>query len=108
MELGNIQVQVLFADLVEGADAAAFYQRPEALDCVGVDCTNNVLAFEVIDGLRAVDIPRAAACGPSIGPYRANLPYARLLLERQPRQGAGADVLDNAGEPGTIITHKIG
>jgi hypothetical protein len=43
-------MQVLFADLVESADAAAFDQRPEAFDGLSMDGTNNVLLFAVING----------------------------------------------------------
>jgi hypothetical protein len=53
-EFSDVQMQVLFADLVEGADNAALNQRPEAFDCVGVDCADNalsdVLPLTVIDG----------------------------------------------------------
>jgi hypothetical protein len=50
LELGDIEVQVLFADLVETSDAPAFDVRLEALDGLGVDGTNNIPLFAVING----------------------------------------------------------
>jgi hypothetical protein len=37
LKLGNIEVKVLFADLVEVSHDAAFDQRPEAFDGLSVD-----------------------------------------------------------------------
>src|SRR5260370_802366 len=54
LELRDVQVQILSADLVEASDDAALDQRPEAFDCIGVDCADNampnVMAITVIDG----------------------------------------------------------
>ncbi len=61
LELGNIQMQVLFADLVESADAAAFDQRPEALDRVGLNGTNNKFASAVIDGRVRIFLAKSSA-----------------------------------------------
>src|SRR6266436_6893678 len=49
LELGNIQRKVLFADLVEGADAAALNQRPKTFNRVGMDRADNVVALGMID-----------------------------------------------------------
>jgi hypothetical protein len=43
-------MQILFTDLVERAHHAALNQRPEALNRVGVDGTNDVLAGIVLGG----------------------------------------------------------
>src|SRR5437899_538455 len=49
LELSDIERKVLFADLVEGADAAALNQRPEAFNRVGMDRADNVIALGMID-----------------------------------------------------------
>jgi hypothetical protein len=42
LKFSNVQVKIPFADLVEGADTSALDQRPEALDCVCMNRTNNI------------------------------------------------------------------
>jgi hypothetical protein len=44
-------MQILLTDLVIGPNNAPLEDRPEALDRIGVDCSNYVLAKGVIDGL---------------------------------------------------------
>jgi hypothetical protein len=41
LKLGNIQRQILAADLVERADHAALYQRPEAFNGLSADRADN-------------------------------------------------------------------
>lgn len=43
LELSNVQRQILVADLVEAPHDATLNQRPEALDCVGVDDSGNAV-----------------------------------------------------------------
>jgi hypothetical protein len=50
LEFRNIQWQILFADLVESAHDAALNERPEALDRLSMDRTNDVLTITVADG----------------------------------------------------------
>jgi hypothetical protein len=49
LELGDIEVQVLFAELVETSHDAALNQRPKALNGLGVNCADNVFLFLVIN-----------------------------------------------------------
>ena len=51
LELGDIDRQVLFADLVEGSNHAALDQRPEAFNRVRVDSADDVLAVVVVNRL---------------------------------------------------------
>src|SRR5882757_382429 len=44
LEFSDVQRQIFGADFVEVTHDAAFHQRPEALDCLGVHHTNNMLA----------------------------------------------------------------
>jgi hypothetical protein len=43
LKFGNVERHILATDLVEGADNAAFHQRPETFNRVGVHGTNNVI-----------------------------------------------------------------
>lgn len=94
LELGNIQVQVLFADLVEGADAAAFDQRPEAFDGLSVDRPNNVLFFVVVDGRVGIFFAEPGISGPLVGAKQAD--FMRNSFTNESGQCRGADVLDHA------------
>lgn len=67
LELSDIEMEILFADLVEGADAAAFDQRPEALNRVCVDRTNNVFTNAVIDGRVQIFLAKPLIASPLIG-----------------------------------------
>src|SRR5438105_2495160 len=62
LKFGDVERQILGADLVEGADNAAFENRPEALDRVGVDRADNVLVRRVPDhGMRVFLVQPAIA-----------------------------------------------
>src|SRR5437762_364625 len=49
LKLRDVERHIFGADLVEGADNAAFENRPEAFNRVGVDDAVDVLTFGVID-----------------------------------------------------------
>jgi len=51
LKLRDVQRQIFAADLVIAAHDPAFEDAPEAFDGLGVNCTDNVLAFVVIDAL---------------------------------------------------------
>ena len=48
-ELGNVERQILRADVVEGPDNAALQERPDAVDRAGVDLAANVFAPAMSD-----------------------------------------------------------
>jgi hypothetical protein len=48
LELGDVERQVLLADLVIGANHAAFQDRPETFDRIGMDRADHVLLGAVI------------------------------------------------------------
>lgn len=50
-ELREIQRQIVFAHLVEGADHATLQQAPEAIQVCGMDIPAHIFTFTVIDGL---------------------------------------------------------
>ena len=67
LELGDVERHVLGADLVERADNATFEDRPEALNRVGVDRADDVLALGVIDDLVRILGVEAAITYPLVG-----------------------------------------
>jgi hypothetical protein len=49
LELGDIERHIFSAHFVESADHAALEDRPKSFDGLGVDCSDDVLPFGVID-----------------------------------------------------------
>jgi hypothetical protein len=97
-KLSDVQMQVLFADLMKGADHATLDQRPEALDRVGMDRADNTLSdvfpFTVIDGFVREAIAQAPVAEKIIGAKQADLGRDGLIDEALKR--AGGHVADNA------------
>jgi hypothetical protein len=69
LELGDIQMQLLFADLVESADAAALDERPEAFDGLSVDRADYVLLFVMVNRLVGVFLAERFIAGPFEGRF---------------------------------------
>jgi hypothetical protein len=82
LELGNIERKILFADLVESADTASLNQRPEALDCVGVDRAHNIIALGVIDNGVRMFLSEMLVADPLVGAKQADLVRDRLMYRR--------------------------
>jgi len=93
-ELELCDIQVLFADLVEGSDAATLDERPEAFDGLSVNRANKVLADAVIDGRVRIFV-QAPIAGPLVGAKQTDLVRYSLAHERS--KGLRADILDHAG-----------
>src|SRR5438445_13639056 len=73
LELRDIQVKVLFADVVEGANNPALEDAPEAFNRIRMDCTDNVLVLGVVNGLVGESLFEVAVAGPLVGAEQANL-----------------------------------
>lgn len=65
VELGKVAVQMLLADMVEGAGDAALQDREVTLDGVGVNVATDIFLDAVVDGLMA-EVPVHMAVLPSI------------------------------------------
>jgi hypothetical protein len=65
LELGDVQREILLADLVERADDAALDEGPEAFDRVRVDRADDVLALGMVDR-RMLDAVRQVVVGASV------------------------------------------
>src|SRR5712691_10417305 len=83
LELGDVQRQILRADLVECSDDAALEDRPEAFNRVGVDRANDVLAQRVVDDAVRVSGVQPAIPNPLIGAKQANFLGYRATYKRR-------------------------
>src|SRR3954454_2936079 len=93
LELGDVQREVLGADLVEGADNTAFEDRPKAFNGVGVDRADDVFAVSMAnDAVRKISF-KAAIADPFVGDQQANLFRHRAAHERF--ENVTADGFDN-------------
>jgi len=72
LKFGNVQVQIFLADLTERPDNTALQDRPEAFDCVRMNCANDMLADSVIAGLMIELMLQSQIAGISIGAEKAN------------------------------------
>ena len=74
LELGDIQMRIFFADLMESPDNAALQDRPEAFDGLRVDRTDDVLTAPMVNDTVAIsflgELPIAA---PSVSAKQADL-----------------------------------
>jgi hypothetical protein len=72
LKLGQIQWQILFADVMELAHDAALQERPERFDVVGMHLATNVFAFAVADRFVRETGFEPAITGLFVGCYQVN------------------------------------
>lgn len=96
LELSDIEVKVLFADVVEGANDAAFEDAPEAFNGLRMDSADDILVFGVIDGAVRECKTKVPVANPLIGADQAYLVGHGLVDESL--QGGLFHVLDDAGD----------
>src|SRR5260370_38075227 len=94
LEFGDVERQILFADLMERPDHATLDERPETVDRLSVNCADDVLFFGVVDGFVRIVIFQAPVALPFIAANQADLGRNGLIDERRERVGFG--VVDNA------------
>jgi hypothetical protein len=83
LKFSDVQMQILFADLVKGSDYAALQNRPEAFDGLCMDGADDVLPSTMVNGaMRIALVGQPAASGPRIGAKQANL-VGKPLRERR-------------------------
>src|SRR5260370_6031552 len=100
LKLRNVERQIFWAELVERADNAAFEDRPEALNRLCVDRTNDVLASSVIDDPVGVHGIQSAIANPLIRAEKANL--LRYCAAHEGLKNVGAYAVDDAGNNLTL------
>jgi hypothetical protein len=96
LELCNVKMQVFLADIVECADDPALNDAPKALDCVGVDSADNVLALRMVDGGVRIGLAEAVIANPLIGAEQADLVRDCFIDESLQRRSA--DIGDDASD----------
>ena len=78
LELRDVQRQILFADLVKAANDAAFDDRPEAFDCLGVNRADNILLFGMVNDRVGIVFAEVLITDPLIGAEQRNFCATRL------------------------------
>jgi hypothetical protein len=71
LELGDIERHIFPAHFVECADYAALEYRPEALDCLSVNCADDILSFGMINDAMWIFAVKTLVTNPLIGAKQA-------------------------------------
>ena len=95
LELGDVQRQILCADLVERAHDAAFHEAPEAVNGLGMDCADHILLAAVAHGLVREIRLQSGVASVFVGGEQINL--CRDGLADETLQGFGVGAMDHAG-----------
>jgi hypothetical protein len=96
LKLSDVQRQIFRGDFVERANYATLEDRPEALDCVGVDSADNILAACMVDSGVGEVFVEVLVADPLIGAEQANFGgngFADELSECR-----SLHILNNAGD----------
>ena len=94
LKLSDVQMQIFFANLMISSNNATFQNRPEALNRIGVNCSNDMLANGVINELVREAMLQPHIAGVSISAEKANAVRDGFPNESFKRLPIG--VLDNA------------
>ncbi len=95
LKFGDVQMQVLFADLMERPDNAAFQDRPEAFDSIRMNCAVDILVRPMVNNAVWIALlGKARISGPVIRAEQGNLMRNGFVDECG--QGRSLHVLDNA------------
>src|SRR6266550_7374250 len=79
---------------MERADHAAFEDRPETFNCVGVDCADDVLAFRMIDDAVRIFFRKLLVSSPSVGCEQTD--FARNNFIDESVRGFLCEVVEHA------------
>ena len=94
LEFSDVERQILFADLVEGSNHAALDERPEPLNRLGMNGTNDILTACVVNSLVRKLFIEAPVANPLVGAKQADL--GRDGLSDKLSKGRSANILDNS------------
>ena len=81
LELCNVKMQVLFANIVECADDTALEDAPKAFNGLSVNGTDDVLMFGVVNGAVWECKSKVPVANPLIGADQTNLVRHGLVNE---------------------------
>jgi hypothetical protein len=104
LKLRDVQRHVLLADLVERADDTALEDRPETLNRLGMNGTDNVLMLGVVNrGVREF-LANVRIARPLIGAEQADL-FGNSFVDES-LQCRLLDVVDDAGDDVALAAHS--
>lgn len=95
LKLSDVQRQIFLADLMIAAHNSAFEDAPKTFNRLSVDCTNNVLAFPVIDDAMRVFVTKFAIAGIGVSAKKADLCGHRIADKIFKRNST--NMVDDAG-----------
>jgi hypothetical protein len=104
LELCDVQRQILFADFVETTHDAALEDRPEALDGVGVNCANNMLACGMIDHAMRKLFANSLVAAECVGTEQAN--FGRDGLADKDFELSAVNARKNTGDDIAFAFHS--
>jgi hypothetical protein len=96
LKFRDVQRQIFGAHFVERADHAALEDRPEALNRVGVNCTDHILALAVINGRMIKFLQIVAVVTRRVG--RQQTDFVRDGFIDEIEHGLRRDALQNSGD----------
>jgi hypothetical protein len=103
LKFRNIQVKVLFANLMEGPDNASLQNRPEAFDGLSMDCAVNVLMGTMIYyAVRISLLRKARVLAPVVSAKQADLVRDGFIDKGS--KGRAFNVLYDAGNDVALAT----
>lgn len=94
LELGDVERQILLADVVERPDNAALQDRPETFDGLCMDRADDVVALGMVDLLMREAEFQAPIAGEVVGAKQTYFGRNRFTNEFFQRESA--DIIDNA------------
>jgi hypothetical protein len=104
LELRNVKMQILFADVMECADDPALEDAPEALNRLSMNRTDNVLMLGMINGAVIKFLAKVIVANPLIGAEQANFVRHSFVDERL--QGLLLHILNNASDYVSLATDR--
>src|ERR1700686_4863202 len=96
LKFRDVQRHILAADLVERADDATLEDRPEALNRLGVDGTDNVLVLGMVNGAVGEFFAEMVIANPLIGAEQAD--FFRYGFINESLQGRLLHIRNDAGD----------
>ena len=102
-KLCDVQREILAADLVERAHDAALQERPETLNCVCMDRTDNVASGAVTDSGVREFLPELAIGRIVVGTKQTY--FGRNCLANEFRDGRFVSAQDNARDYVALALH---
>jgi hypothetical protein len=107
LKLRNVKMQILFADVMKGADDPALDNAPKAFNRIGVDRADHILLLGMVDsGVWVALLAQAMIANPLIGTEQANLVRDGFVDEGG--QGRRANILDHASDYVTLAADSTG